>query len=241
VTVMVCQICGEQFALKSRFEGECPECGSEDLVEEDAYDPLERELHCEYCGYTVDTSAKQDPEWAEGERTRAPESVDDPCPICERALVPASEARPVRSLPEYKVARMGAQKLHREQAIAGPPYDLEALARELGLEVVTESFEHDGMLVGERIELPQAATPEARRFALAHEIGHHVLGHEGERSKAEPEANAFASELLIPRQELNAVVDAEPSVRALATRFGVSRQAMVYALMSAGKIDRVKR
>jgi predicted RNA-binding Zn-ribbon protein involved in translation (DUF1610 family) len=241
VTVMVCRGCGEQFTLKSRFEGECPECGSEDLVEEDAYDPLERELHCEYCGYTIDTSAAQDPEWAQGGTAREPESVEDPCPICESALVPASKARPVRSLPEYKIARAAAQKLRREHSIAGPPYGLEALAHELGLEVVTGSFKHDGLLVGSRIELPQSATAEARRFALGHEIGHHVLGHDGERSKAEPEANAFASELLIPRDELRAAIDAEPSARALARRFGVSRQAMVYALMSAGSIDRVRR
>jgi predicted RNA-binding Zn-ribbon protein involved in translation (DUF1610 family) len=241
VTIVVCRACGEQFTLKSRFEGECPECGAEDLVEEDAYDPLERELQCEYCGYTIDTSAAQDPEWAQDGHSREPESVDDPCPICERALVPASKARAVQSLPEYRIARVAAQKLHREHAIAGPPYDPERLARELGLEVVTGSFEHDGLLVGERIELPQSTTAQARRFALAHEIGHHVLGHQGERSKAEPEANAFASELLIPRDELKAEVEREPSARALASHFGVSRQAIVYALMSAGKIDRVRR
>jgi predicted RNA-binding Zn-ribbon protein involved in translation (DUF1610 family) len=241
VTVMVCQGCGEQFTLKSRFEAECPECGCEDLVEENAYDLLERELQCEFCGYVIDTSAAEDPEWAEPGGPREPESVDDPCPICDSALVPMAKAGPLRSLPEYKLARAAAQKLHREHAIAGPPYELEKLAQELGLQVVTGSFEHDGLLVGERIELPESATAPARRFALAHEIGHHVLRHEGERSKVEPEANAFASELLVPRDELGAAVEAEPSARALARRFGVSRQAMVYALMSARKIDRIRR
>ena len=89
--------------------------------------------------------------------------------------------------------------------------------------------------------MPQSATPQARRFALAHEIGHHVLRHQGERTKVEPEANAFATELLIPRDELNTAVEANPSARALVRLFGVSRQAMVYALMSARKIDRVRR
>jgi hypothetical protein len=241
MTVMVCKRCGEQFTLKSRFEAECPECGCEDLVEGDAYDPLERELQCEFCGYVIDTSAVEDPEWAEPGAPREPQSVDDPCPICDGALVPVSKAAAVQSLPEYKLARAAAQKLHREHVIAGPPYELEKLAQELGLEVVTGNFEHDGLLVGERIELPESATAQARRFALSHEIGHHVLRHEGERAKVEPEANAFASELLIPRDELNAAVEADPSARALARRFGVSRQAMVYALMSARKIDRVGR
>ncbi len=241
MTVMVCRRCGETFALKSRFEAECPECGCENLEEEDAYDPLERELQCEFCGYRIDTAAPDGSEWAGSEAPREPESVDDPCPICESALVPVAKAAAVRSLPEYKLARAAAQKLHREHAISGPPYELEKLAQALGIEVVTDSFDHDGLLVGERIELPQSATPQARRFALAHEIGHHVLRHQGERSKVEPEANAFASELLIPRNELNTAVEADPSARALARRFGVSRQAMVYALMSAHKIDRVRR
>jgi Zn finger protein HypA/HybF involved in hydrogenase expression len=47
---MVCRECGEEFALRSRFEGCCPECGSEDLESQDAYDPLEHELQCEFCG-----------------------------------------------------------------------------------------------------------------------------------------------------------------------------------------------
>jgi predicted RNA-binding Zn-ribbon protein involved in translation (DUF1610 family) len=241
MTVVVCRGCGEKFTLKSRFEGECPECGSEEIEEEDAYDPIEHELQCEFCGYVIDTAAAEDPEWTEPGAPREPESIDDPCPICDGALVPVSKPSPLRTLPEYKVARAAAQKLHREHAIAGPPYELEALAEELGLTVVTGSFEHDGLLVGERIELPESATPPARRFALAHEIGHHVLRHQGERSKIEPEANAFASELLAPRDKLTAAVDATPSVRALAARFGVSREAMVYALMSARKIDRVRR
>jgi IrrE N-terminal-like domain len=241
MTVVVCRGCGETFTLKSRFDGQCPECGCEELEEEDAYDPIERELQCELCGYVVDTTAAEDPEWTEPGAPREPKSVDDPCPICERALVPVAEASPVRATPEYKVARAAAQKLHREHAIAGPPYALEALAEQLELTVVTGSFKHDGLLVGELIELPKSASKPARRFALAHEIGHHVLRHKGERSKSEPEANAFASELLIPSAQLSAAVEKTPSARALAAHFGVSRQAMVYALMSARKIDRVRR
>jgi hypothetical protein len=241
MTVVTCRGCGETFTLKSRFDGQCPECGGEKLEEEDAYDPVERELQCEFCGYVVDTAAPEDPEWAEPGTPGDPQSVDDPCPICDRALVPVAEASPVRATPEYKVARAAAQKLHREHAIAGPPYDLEALAAQLGLTVVTGSFKHDGLLVGEQIELPQSASPSVRRFVLAHEIGHHVLRHEGERSKIEPEANAFASELLIPRAQLTAAVEETSSARALSAHFGVSREATVYALMSARKIDRVRR
>lgn len=239
---MVCRGCGEHFTPKSRFEAQCPECGCDDLIDEDAYDPLERELQCEYCGYVLDTTTT-DTDWAEEdeEGPRGPQSVDDPCPICDGALVPVTERAGAREMPEYKLARAAAQKLHRDHPILGPPYEVEQLADALGLQVVLGVFDHDGLLVGERIELPESASEQARRFALAHEIGHHVLRHQGERSKLEPEANAFASELLIPSEQLERAIATTPSVRELARRFGVSRQALVYALMSGGKIDRVRR
>jgi hypothetical protein len=227
--------------LRSRFEGGCPECGSEDLEAEDTYDPIERELRCEYCGYRIDTTVGPDDDWEEDERGQPlPTSVDDPCPICERALVPASEAKDPRKQPESELARKAARKVHREQELAGPPYDVEQLAGKLGLEVVRGGFEHDGMLVDERIEIPEGLNKTVERFVIAHEIGHYVLRHEGERSKLEPEANAFASELLIPADELKAATARDPSIRALRECFGVSRQALVYALMGAGSINKVQ-
>ncbi len=238
MTVMICRDCGEDFVLRSRFEACCPECGSEDLEPEDAYDPVAHELQCEFCGYAVDTSAGPDKDWASDE-TSEPRSVDDPCPICTSALVPRSEAPTAHKLPEYKLAREAARKLHRDHVIPGPPFRLESVANELGLEVEIGSFDHEGLLIGTRIELP-AGSENVIRFALAHEIGHFVLRHQGERAKIEPEANAFASELLMPRELLTAAVGRTPSVRSLCAEFGVSRQAMVYALMSAKAIDRVR-
>lgn len=236
---MICRECGARVILRSRFETDCTECGSDDLEEVNAYDPIEHELQCEYCGYTVDTSTRPDAGWGAGDED-TPTSVDDPCPICLSALVPRSEARSVRDLPEHKLAREAARKLHRERGITGPPYELEPLAASLGLDVKIGAYGHDGMLVGMAIEIPTSASPAARRFALAHEIGHFVLRHEGERSKAEPEANALASELLIPREELLRMISSTPSLRALCTRFGVSRQAMVYAVMAAKAVGWVR-
>ncbi len=123
--------------------------------------------------------------------------------------------------------------------MGGPPYDVGKLAQELGLEVVRGSFKHDGMLVGERIEVPEGLNSVEERFAIAHEIGHHVLRHEGERKKVEPEANAFASELLIPRAELGTAISRDPSVRGLRERFGVSKEAMAWAVVRAGAIGKV--
>jgi len=233
--------CGARVPLRSRFEACCTECGSEDLEGEDAYDPVERELQCEFCGYTIDTTAGPDKDWVSDDTPDdTPTSVDDPCPICGRALVPHSEARSVRALPEYRLAREAARKMHRDHDIPGPPFALERLAEDLGLTVEVGSFDHDGLLVGTRIEIPAGRSGEAVRFALAHEIGHFVLRHQGERAKVEPEANAFASELLVPHDSLTSAMTTTPSVRALCAGFGVSRQAMVYALMAAKAIGRVR-
>lgn len=239
MTVMICRECGHHNEFRSDFEQECAECGSEDLELEDAYDPQEHELQCEFCGFSVDTTAR-DSEWV-GEGEEMPTSVDDPCPRCESALVPRSEARSPRGIPEYKMAVEAAKRLHRENEIPGPPYDLEPLARKLGLEIVVGGFGHEGLLVGERIEVPERLIPEAQRFSLAHEIAHFVLRHEGERSKVEGEANALASELLIPRSELQAQIAGNPSLRGLRRHFGVSKQAITYALMSARALGRVGR
>jgi IrrE N-terminal-like domain len=236
MTIMICRDCGERVKVR-RFETCCTECGSEDLEPEDAYDPVEHELQCQFCGYRVDTATGPDKDWASDD---TPTSVDDPCPICGSALVPRSEARNVRDLPEFKLAREAARKLHRDHDIPGPPFALERLAADLCLEIMTGKYDHDGLLVGTRIEIPTGSSEKAMRFALAHEIGHYVLRHAGERAKVEPEANAFASELLVPRERLTAAIAGTPSVRALCVRFGVSQQAMVYALMAAKTIGRVQ-
>ena len=74
---------------------------------------------------------------------------------------------------------------------------------------------------------------------IAHEIGHYELRHTGAREKIEPEANAFASELLIPQAELKRRVSAGETMRALARTFDVSLQATFYALRSAKLINRI--
>jgi ribosomal protein S27E len=241
VTVGVCSECGHRNVLRSRFEAQCTECGSEDLEPEDAYDPAERELRCQECGYEVDTSSR-DQDWDEEDKQLAqPASVDDPCPICGEALVPAADLISVGSLPEYKLAREAARKLHREHTLPGPPYQPRHLGEQLGLQVLIGEFRHDGMLVGNTIEIPGGAAVAAQRFAIAHEIGHHILRHDGDRTKVEPEANAFASELLVPRADLMAAIARNSSVTALRERFGVSREAMVYALRAAGAINKATR
>ena len=95
------------------------------------------------------------------------------------------------------------------------------------------------------IFINSADQPVRRRFTLAHEFGHHELGHEpvvdrrediyegsGKRRPEEVEANYFASEFLAPEQAVRLfaqarrieTVDLDAVVR-LADFFGVSAQA----------------
>jgi Zn-dependent peptidase ImmA (M78 family) len=98
-----------------------------------------------------------------------------------------------------------------------------------------------------------------RRFTIAHEIGHMLLHadqplivdndglsligrrQEGESTVRETEANAFAAALLMPedwvQRALGAheiAVDADDRIAALAKKFGVSQQAMMFRLINLG-------
>ncbi|MDQ1213047.1 ImmA/IrrE family metallo-endopeptidase [Pantoea anthophila] len=94
--------------------------------------------------------------------------------------------------------------------------------------------------------------PHSRiRFTLAHELGHHVLGHTQNGRKLreysnpanndgnymeERDANSFAAELLMPRDAVNTMINIEKiySVPALASRFDVSEEAMYWRMKNLG-------
>ena len=89
-----------------------------------------------------------------------------------------------------------------------------------------------------------------QRFTLAHEYGHHVMGHEGmppdstetvvqlfARSPMEVQANAFAAEFLAPAAGVKAMVDGEPTLETLARiaeRFGVSMESALWRVNNLG-------
>ncbi len=98
-----------------------------------------------------------------------------------------------------------------------------------------------------------------QRFTIAHELGHMLLHadqplivdndglsligrrQEGETTVRETEANAFAAALLMPEEWLQQArgsqeiaVDADEKVSALAKKFGVSQQAMMFRLINLG-------
>ena len=89
VTIMICRDCGERVKVRS-FEACCTECGSEDLEPEDAYDPVEHELQCQFCGYQIDTTTGPDKDWADDTADNTPTSVDDPCRSATARWCPAA-------------------------------------------------------------------------------------------------------------------------------------------------------
>lgn len=135
---------------------------------------------------------------------------------------------------------------------AGPLPNLIQLAESRGLRVMSlpgTTDEVDAFSVWEKgvpyIFLSQRKTAERSRFDLAHEIGHLVLhsglgnGDSVERD-AEREADAFASEFLLPGEVLRGAMPRQPSTEAVLkakVSFGVSAMAMAYALFRNGLLS----
>lgn len=128
------------------------------------------------------------------------------------------------------------------------------IANNLGLRVVPcggpgKSYPYSGYFYRDAegngvVEYNRGDSPVRRRFTVAHEIGHFVLGHQDSprddpdnyrtsvQSPQERAANQFAAELLMPAEELRKLVQSGQvrSIDELAGFFGVSKVAMGYRL-----------
>ena len=158
-----------------------------------------------------------------------------------------------------------AKTLLRQFGVVGPPVPVERIARALGAEV--RFAPHRGTLSGAlyrdggRVVIGvNALHPKTRqRFTIAHELGHLLLHQtrsiyidqavlrlrdvisETGLDPQEVEANAFAAELLMPREwlekDLQGKEDLEDEeVVALAKRYEVSIQALTIRLQSLGYV-----
>ena len=143
-----------------------------------------------------------------------------------------------------------------------PPVDLDCVAKRLGIEVCEQEFvpEIDGLY----LRLPDAPPVIAlnntytkslarRRFTLAHEIGHHLLGRRApsksrlffldtsrtSRTIVERACDRFAALLLMPEEYVRRYYDElafnpQHRVRIMAERFGASTWAMRRRLRELG-------
>lgn len=162
-------------------------------------------------------------------------------------------------------ARKLARSILQEFGVSTPPVPVERIikSRKIALQYAPLDEDLSGMAyikdgVG-IIGVNALHHPNRQRFSAAHELGHHVL-HASEISLAvhvdkgirvlfrndvsalgtepmEVEANAFASELLIPEDLLASVLEGEgvdledeAAIEALARRFRVSPAAMRFRL-----------
>lgn len=145
-------------------------------------------------------------------------------------------------MPAARNPELAARRLVTSVGIEKPPVNLERIAKRLGIEVMNDDLgdELSGVLIKEGGKLVIVVNGDhhenRRRFTLAHEIGHHVLGHSGEmfvdktlRQKAvivrrdgrssegtdadEIQANRFAAELLMPKQMIETEVSKRLSGR----------------------------
>jgi len=155
----------------------------------------------------------------------------------------------------YPYAREMAKRVLQKHKITDVPTDLQLICSKQGLQYVEldDPNELDGAILeinGIHVAMLNKAKPFVRaRFTLAHELGHIFLNHnkrefydpetareygedvpENLKPPKEREADAFASELLIPTEQLKKYQSSLKDIDKLAGIFLVSRQAMAIAV-----------
>lgn len=131
------------------------------------------------------------------------------------------------------------------------PVNPTAIAYNMGVEIVYNPALKDKSGYFEKkdsvpvIHLNPRDTAAKQRFAIFHELGHFVLGHdhkpyddpEHEYDEDEEAADIFATEMIMPEQAVRFLADKSASVADLAPRFNVSAEAMRIRLENLGLLE----
>lgn len=152
--------------------------------------------------------------------------------------------------PRKKLVKALAQKIIHETGISAAPVSLQRViehlqtTHDLGVEKINASSKVSGLLVVCREVDAEYATIAfnenhpwcRRRFTIAHEIGHFLLGHtcnnrQDDGSHAEREANMFAGELLVPTEFIKKDYKNIPNIQELSKLYRVSGQTLTIKLM----------
>lgn len=146
----------------------------------------------------------------------------------------ASKTAARRGGPRFAYARSAALALLRRHEIDQLPIPVNEAAHREGLAVVESTSLGNnirGRLVGDAIEIASGDSAVVKRFSIAHELGHHSMGtvHNQGRDE-EREADAFASELLVPSAKLREHLKHTTDAKELAGHFFVSQQVMRIAI-----------
>ncbi|MES2471066.1 MAG: ImmA/IrrE family metallo-endopeptidase [Patescibacteria group bacterium] len=154
--------------------------------------------------------------------------------------------------PRKKVAKNLAQKLIRNSGIFNAPVSLQKVIEHLQ---TTYSLDVKKITVGEKVSGLLVVCKEVdteyatigfnanhpwyrRRFTIAHEIGHLLMGHGCNKnledsSLNETEANQFAGELLVPTAFIKKDFKKISNIKELAKLYRVSDQAITIKIMDA--------
>ena len=132
-----------------------------------------------------------------------------------------------------------------------PPVPLEEIVGKMGLKIVEFDF-HEGISAVLKPEhnvigVNKNHHPVRKRFSVAHELGHFLLGHGdgqeiideefGKPFPQETEANAFASALLMPAKWIkDSVAKKGLDLEELAKTYEVSKQALTIRLLALNLI-----
>ncbi len=154
-------------------------------------------------------------------------------------------------------ARQTARKLLADVGIKNPPVlirdIINHIKKEKDLSVYPWAFgkDTDGIQIteGEKatIGYNQAQHPHRQRFAVAHEIGHLLLGHTEKnfildlntKKPEEIEANQFAAELLMPLEMLKKDLQSKKNAKDIAKEYNVSEEAVWWRLYDCKLIIKI--
>lgn len=163
--------------------------------------------------------------------------------------------------PNYAFAQSMAKKVLKDYKLSEVPTDLSVIFKNLGLKYIelNDADDIDGAIMEIKDKPAIAVLNKARplqrqRFTLAHELGHIFLKHtirdvydseeirdnsdkliDNAKPPQETEADIFASELLIPYEQLKKYTADMNNIDKLAKTFLVSRQAITLAVMNFWK------
>jgi Zn-dependent peptidase ImmA (M78 family) len=164
--------------------------------------------------------------------------------------------------PNYSFARNMARKLIKKYKLSEVPTNLVEIFESLGLEYIelNDPEDIDGAILEiegkPKIAVLNRSKPiQRQRFTLAHELGHIFLEHKKRdiydadasrenleefqdverKPPKEVEADVFASELLIPYEQLKKHQEEINRIDKLAGIFQVSKQAMTLAVLNFRK------
>ncbi|MFH1976320.1 MAG: ImmA/IrrE family metallo-endopeptidase [Pseudomonadota bacterium] len=163
--------------------------------------------------------------------------------------------------PNYAFAQSMAKKVLKDYKLSEVPTDLSVIFKNLGLKYIelNDADDIDGAIMEIKGKPAIAVLNKSRplqrqRFTLAHELGHIFLKHtirdvydseeirdnsdkliDNAKPPQETEADTFASELLVPYEQLKKYTADMSNIDKLAGTFLVSRQAITLAVMNFWK------